>query len=93
MVYEVDPGDIHEITSGVEIEKWSTDTVRPRWEPESTVKDIKLPIQRVRVHHPGNGQLKGYNRVFVLLEYETPEMDYFSPKAIPWLQSLIKKIP
>lgn len=89
--FMVDPGDIHEITSGIEMEHWTTDTVRPRWEPESTAREIKLPVQRLRVHHRGNGQLKGYDRVFILVEYETPEMDYFSPRAIPWLRSLMKK--
>jgi len=35
--------------------------------------------------------MEGYNRVMVLLEYETPEMDYFSDHAPLFLQQLIDK--
>jgi hypothetical protein len=33
----------------------------------------------------------GYDKIFFLIEYETPEMDYFSPQALPFLKNLLKK--
>ena len=39
----------------------------------------------------GRNELTGYNRVFALIEYETSEMDYFSPQASPFLKNLLKK--
>ncbi len=45
----------------------------------------------IRVSSQGSDQAKGCDRVLVLLEYETPEMDYFSPEALPFLKSLMKK--
>jgi len=47
--------------------------------------------RNLRVFYDGDTQLKGYNRVFVVLEYETQEMDYFSPKAAPFMKNLLKK--
>ncbi|MBR5626088.1 MAG: hypothetical protein IKW74_00530, partial [Thermoguttaceae bacterium] len=35
--------------------------------------------------------LDGYNRVMVVVYYNTPEMDYFSPQARPFLEKLIDK--
>lgn len=84
----VNPNDIKEIKSGVKIDKWSiVDTLT--WEPSD--HDILQPIQRVRIYSNGDNELKGDDRILVLLEYETPEMDYFSPEAEPFLESLIKK--
>ena len=34
---------------------------------------------------------EGYNRVMAVVSYQTPEMDYFSPKARPFLDRLIQK--
>ncbi len=45
----------------------------------------------VKVFSPGDNLAKGYDHVLVLLEYETPEMDYFSPEALPFLKNLMKK--
>jgi hypothetical protein len=47
--------------------------------------------RRVNIYSDETGQLKGYDRVLVLLEYEVPEMEYFSPEALPFLKSLMKK--
>jgi hypothetical protein len=73
----VAPDDIIEIT-GVQFE--ALDTVRTNFESRN-----------LRVFYNDSAQLKGYNRVLVLLEYETPEMDYFSPQAAPFLKNLLKK--
>ena len=37
-------------------------------------------------------QLPGYNRVMVVLEYETQEMDYFNADASAFLKRLMKSI-
>ena len=47
--------------------------------------------KRVRIYSDGNNEEKGLDKVLVMLEYETPEMDYFSPKALPFLKILMKK--
>jgi hypothetical protein len=85
------PEDIHEIKSGVELEEWPDTTVIPKWIPTSIKHDVSVPIRRVRIYSNGSEELKGYDRVFVMLEYETPEMDYFSPKALPFLKNVMKK--
>lgn len=87
----VNPNDIRRIKSGVRIDKWSTIDITPQWEPSDVSMKIKQPIQRVRIYCDGDNELKGYDRVLVLLEYETPEMDYFSPQAEPFLKSLMKE--
>ena len=35
--------------------------------------------------------LAAYNRVMAVISYQTPEMDYFSPEAAPFLEQLVKK--
>lgn len=47
-------------------------------------------MRLLRVYGDG-GDLAGYNRVMVQLEYETQEMDYFSEQALPFLKQLMKK--
>ncbi|MCK0148088.1 hypothetical protein MWU78_20750 [Arenibacter sp. F26102] len=47
--------------------------------------------RRVSVYSDETDELKGYDRVLVLLEYEVPEMEYFSPEALPFLKELLKK--
>jgi hypothetical protein len=85
----VDPADIHEITSGITIQSYDTTSLIPAWEPSSLASDVKLPIQRVNICSEGNNQLKGYDRVLVMLEYETPEMDYFSPEVPVFLNTML----
>ena len=51
----------------------------------------KERVKRVGVYSNGSEELKGYNRVLVLLEYEVPEMEYFSSDALPFLKNLLKK--
>ncbi len=47
--------------------------------------------RRIEVFSNGSGELAGYDRVMVLLEYEVPEMEYFSPQAVPFLENLLQK--
>lgn len=87
----VHPEDIHEIKEGVKLEEWPDNTIVPKWIPTSIKRDVTFPIRRVRIYSNGSKEWKGYDRVFVMLEYGTPEMDYFSPKALPFLKNLLKK--
>ncbi len=80
--YAVNPDDIIEITQGIEIEEFSG--------TESPQK-AGFRKKRIRIYHKGDGRLKGYDRVFVILSYRTPEMDYFSSKALPFLKQLLQK--
>ena len=80
--YVVKPEDIIEITSGIEIEEF------PGTESPQNAGYRK---KRIRIYHKGDGQLKGYDRVFIILSYQTPEMDYFSSKALPFLKQLLQK--
>ena len=66
--------------------------------PFETASDVAndQPLVRVTVTGTGdanseNADLSSYNRVMVLVSYETPEMDYFSKEAAPFLEKLVKK--
>ena len=74
----VDPASIVEITDTAKVEASTPDT------PEAAQV-------RVRIHGTGHTDLKGYERVLVVQQYHTPEMDYFSPKALPYLNALVDK--
>jgi hypothetical protein len=80
--FAVNPKDIVEITSGIEVEEWPG-TESP--------EDASYRSRRIRVFHKGDEKLKGYDKVFVVLNYTTPEMDYFSPKALPFLKNLMQR--
>lgn len=80
----VNPTDIVELKDGIEIENY-TDLKTLTGEEQH--KNAEL----VQVFSAGNNQAPGYDHVLVLLEYETPEMDYFSPEALPFLKNLMKK--
>ncbi len=43
---------------------------------------------RIRVHGQGRADLGALDRVLVVQQYRTPEMDYFSPRALPFLTEL-----
>lgn len=46
---------------------------------------------RVRIHGTGRTDLAGYDRVLVVQRYRTPELDYFSPRALPFLKELAER--
>jgi hypothetical protein len=47
--------------------------------------------ERVRVHGEGHAEIGPLDRVLVVQQYRTPEMDYFSEKALPFLKELVDK--
>ncbi len=85
----VKPEDVHLITSGIKVEQYDTTTIVPAWEPSSLASDVVLPVQRVNIRQENNPEWKGDDRIFVMLEYETPEMDYFSPEVPGFLTGML----
>ena len=47
---------------------------------------------RIRVHGAGSVGRDGLDHVLVVQMYRTPEMDYFSPKALPFLTDLVDRL-
>lgn len=54
------------------------------------IGDGGIEMRRLRVYNDAQ-ELPDYDRVLVLLEYETQEMDYFAPEAPEFLRGLMKK--
>ncbi len=50
-----------------------------------------VQAERIRVYGKGRTDLGPLDRVLVVQQYRTPEMDYFSDKALPFLKSLVDK--
>jgi len=46
---------------------------------------------RIRVHGAGRTDIGPMDRVLVVQQYRTPEMDYFSDQALPFLKELVDK--
>ena len=95
----VRPDDIIEI-KGIRYEALDSVKVGSQgdlWEnnPEgpsgSATGDKFFQTRNLRIYYDGEKQLTGFDRVFVFLEYETADMDYFSPQAPLFLKSLLKK--
>src|SRR5690606_11542240 len=87
----VDPDEIIEI-KGIKYEAGDTvDVGGGEYGIQNDPDEMIYPVRNLRVYYDGPQQLAGYDRVMVLLEYETPEMDYFSKDAPGFLQNLIKK--
>lgn len=50
-----------------------------------------FPATRIRVYGAGRIETAGLNRVLVVQMYRTPEMDYFSDQALPYLNGLVDR--
>lgn len=75
--YQVDPSGIIALHEPLEIETA---------EPESpTTARCRLTIRG-----RGDTAVGPLDRVLVVVSYQTPEMDYFSPKALPFLKDLVE---
>ena len=82
----------------VQFEEWATPSVESnkelntdQWSTASDPNANRDRAKRVSVYSDGQDELKGYDKVLVVLEYEVPEMEYFSPEALPFLKNLLKK--
>ena len=70
------------------------DIVELKTAPEIDVDESAVTITRARrmtVRGSGETQLGPLNRVLVVVRYDVPEMDYFSPKALPFLEDLVNR--
>ena len=77
----VDPKSIVEITQTVKVEQ-----------REGMVSDRgDYKAERVRVYGTGATDIGPLDKVLVVQVYKTPEMDYFSPNALPFLNTLLDK--
>lgn len=71
-----------------------TDIVELKTAPEMDVDESALTITRARrltVRGRGETTIGPLNRVLVVVSYVVPEMDYFSPKALPFLEVLVSR--
>ena len=88
------PDEIVEISS--DYEQFPTVNLKPEgeeWEIETVpnADELFYETNLIRVFNDDEGDFKSYDRVLVILEYETPEMDYFCDKALPFLKNLLQK--
>jgi len=77
----VDPADIVEIKTGIGVERLTN----------VTVQSGDFRAVRIRVHGVGSVAREGLDHVLVVQLYRTPEMDYFSPKTLPFLTHLVDR--
>lgn len=73
----VNPRDIVEISETAEVEVW-----------EGTRNAASV---RIRVHGAGRTEIGPLDRVLAVQVYRTPEMDYFSERALPYLMKLVDR--
>lgn len=71
----VDPESIVDISDIAQVDVWEHTTTPG--------------AQRIRVHGKGRADIGPLQRVLVVQMYRTPEMDYFSPQALPYLRQLV----
>ena len=62
-----------------------------QWDISVDSNENNNTSKRINIFSEGNDALKGYNKVLVVLEYDVPEIEYFSPEALPFLKELLKK--
>ncbi|NUM53357.1 MAG: hypothetical protein HUU46_06920 [Candidatus Hydrogenedentes bacterium] len=77
----VDQDAIVEITDTAKVEVW----------PGAVVQQGDFSAVRVRIHGEGRADIGRLDRILVVQQYRTPEMDYFSPQSFPFLKQLIDK--
>lgn len=71
-----------------------TDIVELQESPEITAFDPENPgahQRRLRIRGRGDAQAGPRDRVLVVVSYRTPELDYFSPRAQPFLEDLVAR--
>jgi len=79
----VDPQEITEVKSGFQIEQMQ--------EIDESPDPGGVSAVRIRVFGKGALDRAGLNRVLVVQMYKTPEMDYFSPRTLPYLEKLVDR--
>ncbi len=76
--YAVEPGEIVELKQPVELEAAEPENPRTR-------------MRRLTIRGSGETDIGPKDRVLIVVSYATPELDYFSPKALPFLQGLVDR--
>jgi hypothetical protein len=76
--YAVNPASIIELKSAPELEL-------------SETGEANTGARRLTIRGRGDTDVGPLDRVLVVIKYQTPEMDYFSPQALPFLNSLIDR--
>jgi len=76
--YAVNPAEIVELKSAPQIEV-----------DESPVTNTQA--RRMTVRGSGDAQVGSLDRVLIVVSYTTPELDYFSPQALPSLENLVSR--
>jgi hypothetical protein len=79
----VDPNDIVEVSSGFQVEQLE--------EPDQAPDPGGVSAVRIRVYGKSVLARPGLDRVMAVQMYKTPEMDYFSPRSLPYLKHLIDR--
>ncbi|MBK1876012.1 hypothetical protein [Pelagicoccus mobilis] len=91
---EVSPKDIVEISDSVEVERFAGIKRGAEAASDGEADPTALPgytAERIRVFGKGKTDIGPLDRVFVVQQYRTEEMDYFSDNAAPYLHGLIDK--
>ena len=77
----VSPEDIVEITDVAQVEAWEG----------AVINGGGYRAQRIRAFGQGRADVGPLDRVLVVQVYRSPEMDYFSDRALPFLTDLVDR--
>jgi len=80
--FAVAPGDIVELHAPPMVEEWTGARIEA---------GPSFAARRLTVRGQGDAPAGPRDRVLAVVSYRTPEMDYFSPKALPFLQDLVAR--
>ena len=80
--YVVNPADIRELRQPPSVQEW---------EGAHAGDGAPFAATRLTVRGRGEADLGPLDRVLVVVGYDTPEMDYFSPRALPFLEDLVNR--
>ena len=92
--YAVKPDEIVEITDTAAVEVYDALQTGRRTIAGSGADPADLAgysAVRIRIHGTGRADVGPLDRVLVVQVYDSPEMDYFSPTAAPFLREMIDK--
>jgi hypothetical protein len=92
--YVVNPDEIVEITDTAGVEVYDALETGRRSVGKSGEDPADLAgysAVRIRIHGQGRDDVGPLDRVLVVQIYDSPEMDYFSPTAAPFLHEMIDK--
>jgi hypothetical protein len=80
--YVVKPAEIAEVNASPQLEEW---------EGARIASGSSFAARRLTVRGTGDTRMGPLDRVLVVLSYQTAEMDYFSPQALPFLKDLVNR--